>query len=34
MHPWDKEKIAFITDGANSYYEVMSFDLKNVEATY
>jgi len=34
MHPRDKEKTAFMMDGANYYYEVMSFDLKNVRATY
>jgi len=34
MHPKDKEKIAFTTDGANYFYEVMSFGLKNARATY
>jgi len=34
MHPNDKEKTAFKTDSDNFYYEVMSFDLKNVRATY
>jgi len=34
MHPRDKEEIAFMTDSNNFYYEVMSFNLKNVEATY
>jgi len=33
-HPRDKEKTAFMTNDANYYYEVMSFDLKNAEATY
>jgi len=33
MHPRDKEKIAFMIDRANYYYEVMSFNLKNVGAT-
>lgn len=30
----DREKTAFMTDKANFYYEVMSFGLKNVGATY
>jgi len=34
MHPWDKEKTAFMTDGGNYYNKVMSFGLKNVGATY
>jgi len=34
MHPRDKEKIAFTTDGATYFCEVMSFDLKNAGATY
>jgi len=29
-----KEKTAFMIEGANYYYEVMSFELKNVGATY
>jgi len=33
MHQRDKEKTAFITDKANYYYEVMSFNLKNAGAT-
>ena len=34
MHPKDKEKTTFTTNGANYFYEVMSFGLKNAEATY
>jgi len=34
MHPKDKEKTAFTTDGANYFHEVMPFGLKNVGATY
>jgi len=34
MHPWDKEKTTFMTDSNNFYYELMSFSLKNVGATY
>jgi len=34
MHPKDREKTAFTTDGANYSYEVMSFGLKNAGATY
>ena len=34
MHPRDKEKLNFITSSNNFYYEVMSFSLKNVGATY
>jgi len=34
MYPSDKEKMAFITEEANFYYEVMPFGLKNVGATY
>jgi len=30
MHPWDKEKSTFMTDDANYYYKVMSFDLKRL----
>jgi len=30
MHPRDKDKTTFMTDGANYFYEVMSFGLKNV----
>ena len=33
MHPRDKEKITFMTDSVNYYYEVMSFGLKNAGAT-
>ena len=34
MHPRDKEKTTFMTNCDNFYYKVMSFDLKNVGATY
>jgi len=34
MHPRDKEKTTFMKADANYYYEVMSFSLKNVGATY
>jgi len=34
MHPRDKEKTTCMMNGANYYYEVMSFGLKNVGATY
>jgi len=34
MHPRNKEKTTFTTDGANYFYEVMSFGLKNAGATY
>ena len=34
MHHKDKEKTTFTTNGANYFYEVMSFGLKNAEATY
>jgi len=34
MYSYDKEKIAFITDEVNFYYEVMPFSLKNAGATY
>ena len=34
MHPPDVEKTAFITPHGLYCYDVMSFDLKNVEATY
>jgi len=34
MHPRDKEKTTFMTNSNNFYYEVMSFGLNNVGATY
>lgn len=34
MHLLDEEKTAFITPMTNYCYKVMSFGLKNVEATY
>jgi len=34
MHPKNKEITTFTTDGANYFYEVMSFGLKNAETTY
>jgi len=34
MHPRDREKTTFRKDFNNFYYEVMSFGLKNAEATY
>jgi len=34
MHRKDKEKTTFMMADANYYYEVMSFGLKNVGATY
>ena len=34
MYPLDKEKITFITEEANFYYEIMPFVLKNIRATY
>jgi len=34
MYLRDKEKITFMTDKTNYYYEVMSFGLKNVGTTY
>jgi len=34
VHLRDKKKTVFMTDGANCYYEVMSFTLKNAGATY
>jgi len=34
MHPRDKEKTALMTDKANYFNEVMTFGLKNSEATY
>jgi len=34
MHPRDMEKTTFMTDSNNFYYEIMSFGLKNVGATY
>jgi len=34
MHHSDRGKTAFTTDGANYFYKVMSFGLKNAGATY
>jgi len=34
MHPRDESKTAFMTEHARYCYKVMSFGLKNVEATY
>ena len=34
MHLLDMEKMAFIMENANYYYNVIPFGLKNVEATY
>ena len=34
MHHRDKENTTFMTTDVNYYYEVMSFGLKNAEATY
>lgn len=34
MYPFDAEKMTFMTKGANYYYEVMPFRLKNAGATY
>ena len=34
MHPPDAEKTTFITQHGLFYYNVMSFGLKNAEATY
>jgi len=34
MHPKNKEKTTFMTDGTNYFYEVMSFGPKNAGATY
>ena len=34
MHPKDDEKTTFMIDKASYCYKVMSFDLKNVGATY
>ena len=34
MNPFDEEKTAFVTSQGLYYYKVMSFDLKNVDATY
>ena len=34
MHPEDKEKTAFMTDGSSYCYKVMPFGLKNARATY
>ena len=34
MHPIDEDKTAFMTETTNCYYKVMSFFLKNVDATY
>jgi len=34
IHHLDEEKTTFITEQVNYCYEVMSFDLKNIGATY
>nr|KYP61307.1 Retrovirus-related Pol polyprotein from transposon 17.6 [Cajanus cajan] len=34
MHPRDENKMAFVTESSNYCYQVMSFGLKNVGATY
>ena len=34
MHPYDEEKMAFITPMANYHYKVMPFGLKNARTTY
>nr|KYP44616.1 Retrovirus-related Pol polyprotein from transposon 17.6 [Cajanus cajan] len=34
MHPRDEDKTEFFTESANYYYQVMSFSLKNIGATY
>ena len=34
MDPANKEKTAFVTSQGLYYYKVMSFDLKNADATY
>jgi hypothetical protein len=34
MYVDDKDKTDFMTEGANYKYDVMSFGLKNAEATY
>ena len=34
IHLGDEDKIAFITNKGVYYYRVMSFELKNVKATY
>jgi len=34
MHRREKDKTTFMTNCANFYYKAMSFDLKNVGATY
>lgn len=34
MYHFDAEKTMFMTEGANYYYEVMPFGLKNAGATY
>jgi len=34
MHPREKDKTTLMTNNVNYYYEVMSFVLKNVGATY
>ena len=34
MHPYDQEKMAYISPMANYCYKVMSFELKNAGATY
>jgi len=31
MHPPDKDKMTFMTNGANLFYKVMPFGLKNTE---
>jgi len=34
IHHGDKENMTFMTNEANFFYEVISFDLKNAGATY
>jgi len=34
MYDRDVEKMTFITESSNYYYQVMSFGLKNAAATY
>ena len=34
IHPDDKEKIVFMTDGLSYHYKIMPFRLKNAGATY